>query len=152
MAQIYFKIAGSETSEKKQLMEKSLLNKTLVELSKFDCRLFRNNTGMGWVGKIIGRKTVEKITLAFPRPLRAGLCKGSPDLVGWTTIEILPEMVGKKVAIFTAIEAKTESTITSKEQKNFIKQVKKNGGIAGVFYNPTESKDIITEWKNQLKS
>jgi hypothetical protein len=36
--------------------------------------------------------------------LKYGLCLGSSDLIGWTIREITPDMVEKKVAVFTAIQ------------------------------------------------
>ena len=111
-------------------------------------RLFRNNTGTAWTGKTVkntrdGGKYIEE-----PRPLRAGLCVGSSDLIGWTPTEITPEMVGRKLAIFTAVEIKSKGGKASPEQINFIQQVVKAGGIAGIAYTAEEAVNLI---KNQIK-
>ena len=53
---------------------------------------------------------------------------GGSDLIGWTSVVITPEMVGKKIAVFTAIEVKTGKVQVSDAQKNFIEQVNKAGG------------------------
>ena len=95
-------------------------------------RLFRNNVGTGWIGKLSKSKSGAMI-IENPRPLNAGLCVGSSDLIGWTSIEITPEMVGSKIAIFTALEIKTDTGKISKEQTNFIDNVNKSGGIASVL-------------------
>jgi hypothetical protein len=61
-----------------------------------------------------------------------GLCNGSSDLIGWTSIEITPDMLGKKLAVFSAIEVKTETGKLSPEQKIFLENVKNAGGIAKI--------------------
>ena len=64
------------------------------------------------------------------RVIEYGLCKGSSDLIGWKSIEITLDMVGKRVAIFTAIETKRpKNSNTSDEQYNFINTVQAAGGI-----------------------
>lgn len=83
------------------------------------------------------------VVIRSATPLRAGLIKGSSDLIGWTTVEITPEMVGQKVAVFTAIEAKTGKTKISPEQQKFIDVVIESGGIAGVAKSVEDAVKII---------
>lgn len=83
--------------------------------------LFRNNVG-----------TAYQEYNGVKRIINFGLCKGSSDLIGWTEVTITPEMVGQKMAIFTAIEVKLEKGKVSKEQENFINQVNGAGGIAKI--------------------
>lgn len=92
-------------------------------------RLFRNNTG--------------KLQDATGRWVEFGLCVGSSDLIGWTTREITPDMVGQKVAVFTAIEVKTASGDTRPAQVNFIDRVREAGGIAGIARSPEDAREII---------
>lgn len=114
-----------------------------LALSAAGCRLFRQNVGLGWVGKII-RKTASEITLGSPRPLHAGLCKGSGDLIGWTPVVITPEMVGRTVAVFTSIECKeTGGGRTSEEQKKFADAVVGAGGIAGIAASEEDGRKIV---------
>ena len=91
-------------------------------------RLLRNNVGATQIGK---------------RFIKYGLGKGSSDLIGWTTIEITQPLIGQKIAVFTAVELKTEKDRASKEQINFIEQVHKAGGLAGIVYNEEEYKKIF---------
>ncbi len=119
------------------MKEKPILARILLERSKTGARLFRNNTGMAWQG-IIKKQANGSILLMSPRPVNFGLCEGSSDLIGWTPYEIQPEDVGKKVAIFTAIEVKTKSVTSTKEQKNFIARVKSDGGIAEIYKEQQE--------------
>jgi hypothetical protein len=44
-------------------------------------------------------------------------------------------MIGKKIAVFTAVEIKTEKGIVSPEQKIFLENVKNSGGIAKIIRN-----------------
>ena len=89
-----------------------------ILIADHGCRLFRNNTGA--------------IKDAEGRLVRFGLCKGSSDLIGFRPTVITPEMVGKTVAVFTAIEVKTPTGKPTPEQVHFIKRVKELGGIAGI--------------------
>jgi hypothetical protein len=127
------------------MSEKKILNEALIEASKKGWRLFRNNTGVGWVGKIFRtpmpmsvRLNPSDIVIRNAAPLNAGLCVGSSDLIGWKKVTITPDMVGKEVAVFTAIEVKYGSTATTKEQKNFIEQVNKAGGVGKIIYGVDE--------------
>jgi hypothetical protein len=115
----------------------------MLRVSKLNTRIFRNNTGMGWVGEIM-KKATGIITLRNPRPLHAGLCLGSSDLIGWTSVEITPDMVGKKIAVFTALEVKAQYKKASTEQLNFLGQVKNAGGIAAVVRTEKEAEYTIT--------
>lgn len=127
------------------MTEGNITKKILMAIPKFvNTRLFRNNTGTGWVGKSRKKGTITYIEDA--RPLTAGLCKGSSDLIGWTTRVITEDMVGKNIAIFTAIEVKTKYGKPTAEQLNFIKQVKLSGGIAGVARDENDAIQLI---KNQ---
>ncbi len=92
-------------------------------------RLFRNNTG--------------RLQDAQGRWVEFGLCVGSSDLIGWTTLEITPDMVGQRVAVFTAVEVKTPTGRVKPEQENFIARVREAGGRAGIARNPDEARDII---------
>lgn len=77
--------------------------------------------------------------------IRYGLGNGSSDLIGWHTIRITPDMVGRKVAIFTALEIKAEDGIATKEQENFIAQVKAAGGYAGIVRTETEALEVFSD-------
>lgn len=68
------------------------------------------------------------------KPLSAGLsAPGSSDLIGLKRVTITPEMVGKTVAVFTAIEVKAGSSVRP-DQVAFLGKVLRYGGIAGVAY------------------
>ena len=88
-------------------------------------RLFRINSGMGWAGKVL-RRDPESILIHKPRPFHAAP-QGWPDLCGWTEIEITPDMVGTKIAVFTGVEVKVTGKL-SKPQEAFAGIIKGMGG------------------------
>ena len=131
------------------LKESNLSKRILLAVSSMtNAKLFRNNTGTAWTGKTVSSTRDGGKYIDEPRPLRAGLCKGSSDLIGWTPIEITQDMVGKKIGVFTAVEIKARGGKATPEQLNFIEQVRKGGGIAGIATTDDEAVNLIT---NQLK-
>lgn len=95
--------------------EMAVLRRILDACGRGAVRLFRNNTG-----------ALEDKT---GRVVRYGLCKGSSDLIGWRTVEVTPDMVGRKVAVFLALEVKDRGRLTA-EQAQFLQVVRESGGIA----------------------
>lgn len=105
--------------------EKNLINEFLSNLPE-NMRMFRTNSGMAWAGKSTLKGEFRIIKNA--RPFH-GMPEGWPDLSGWTEIIITPEMVGKKVAVFTAVEVKTGQLKLSGEQNKFKDLIERMGGI-----------------------
>lgn len=94
--------------------------------------MFKNNVGM--------------YTDQRGNVIRYGLCKGSSDLIGWTPVTITEDMVGKKLAVFTAVEVKLNKNGKYKAtdlQKAFISAVRNNGGYAGVADCKQDLEEII---------
>lgn len=109
-----------------------------VSRSHPNVRLFRNNVGMGFFGKIT-RETKKIMARMGFSLVRVGLIKGSGDLIGWESIEVTPDMVGQRVARFLSVETKrTRGGRLSDEQKNWLDQVNAAGGRAIVVNNPEE--------------
>jgi len=107
--------------------EIKLQNKILLRFSNGATRLFRNNVGMAWQGRML-KNNRGTVILENARPLHAGLMKGSADLIGWQSVEITPEMVGKRIAIFTSVEVKGKGTRTTPEQIVWRQNVSDAGG------------------------
>lgn len=64
-----------------------------------------------------------------------GLGPGTSDGIGWTCILVTPAMVGKTLAIFTALEAKKLPTDKpSPKQQIFLNAVDQAGGISRIVY------------------
>ena len=103
----------------------------MLEFNKDETRLWRNSVGFA--------RTETGSLLHF------GLCKGSSDLIGITEVEITPEMVGRKLGVFTAIEVKDKGKKPTKEQKNFIEFIKSKGGLAGVARSNKDVEKIVKD-------
>lgn len=106
---------------------------------RFKCQLMRNNCGAlpdvngRWIYYGLGnisKRHSEKIK--------------SSDLVGFTQITITPEMVGKTIAVITAVEVKEPGWEFNPRDKReqaqlaFISWVRAAGGLAG-FASSIES-------------
>lgn len=111
--------------------ETRLQRQIMLALSEAGCIVWRNETAGAWLGKVI-HKAQGQVTLADARLNTFGLCVGSSDL-----ILICPD--GR----FGAIEVKTAKGKPTKEQINFIEQVRKAGGRAGIARSPQEALEII---------
>lgn len=108
--------------------ETNIQNTIRLALSAKGVTTFRNNVGVA----------------QFPDGSRVqyGLCPGSSDLIGWTPVTITPEMVGRTVAVFTAIEVKQPGKYPSPEQRQFLANVTKAGGISGTARSPEDALNI----------
>lgn len=125
--------------------ETALRNAVTLAASGLGVRLFRNNVGLGWVGRLIGGVKAGRVTLAEARPLHAGLCKGSHDLIGLRPVVVTPEMVGRTVAVFVSIELKTGDVTVTTEQEDFGAMVQGCGGIVGVARSVDDALAILTK-------
>lgn len=72
-----------------------------------------------------------------------GLCLGSSDLIGWRTVEVTPDMVGRRVAVFVACEVKGPMGRVSREQEMFLSAVRLAGGIGAVARSAETAADLI---------
>ena len=96
--------------------------------SKPHVRIFRNQVGEGYVGKAL--RDPEGVFLTDARHVRMGLFPGSGDLIGWRTVTITADMVGKPIAQFLSIEVKTPTGRVRDEQRNWMEQINAAGGMA----------------------
>jgi len=114
--------------------------------SKLGSRLFRQNTGMAWIGETVrewrdGGNSYR--TIKNPRPFHAGIV-GMSDLGGWSPLTITADLVGQTVAVYTAAEVKAGTDRLSTEQKDFIAAVLAAGGRAGVARNDEDLTKILS--------
>lgn len=118
--------------------ERNVQRKIFKEIGgRQDCRLFRNNCGMA-VYLSDSKGGIKK------RRVKFGVCNpGGSDLIGWRSITITPDMIGDRLAVFLAIETKAPKKGPNKNQRNFINQVRKAGGLAGSARNIAEAIKII---------
>jgi len=131
--------------------ETNLVRSIMLKLGKIpSIRLFRNNIGNAWIGKSVKFTQRQNVTVnpgdvlvQQGRFFNAGLCVGSSDLIGLKSVVVTPDMIGKKIAVFTAIEAKTKTGKPSTEQVNFINMVNSLGGIAFIAKSDSEAHEFI---------
>lgn len=110
------------------------------KLSNGRVRLFRNNVGQGLMishkhgftaQAIIGKAIDLARSLGgHAQRIRFGLAVGSGDLIGYQTVVITPEMVGKQVAVFLSCEVKTEKGPVREEQYRWAAHINSVGGRA----------------------
>jgi len=131
------------------MKEQNILKTILLDVCRGSVRLWRSNAGQGWVGKThhVGSAGMVKVypgdvVVRNAQPLRAGF-KGLSDLTGYVTIEVTPDMVGEKIAVFSAVEVKAARGRASKEQKSFIERVLAAGGRAGIARSSEDAKKVL---------
>ena len=107
-----------------------------------DGRLWRNNVGQAWLGPWY-RTEAGHVIVTKPMRVRYGLCEGSSDLIGFKSMTVTADMVGKRVAVFTAVEVKSLKGRTSEIQQNFIALVQAKGGLAGVARDTEQAARIL---------
>ena len=112
------------------MSEIEIMRRIQLVATRIGARLFRNNVGMGWTGIKANTASNNSVLLHGARPLHAGLCKGSSDLIGFYPLTITKEMVGLVLPIFLAAEIKSKSGRLSKEQESFLKMLSDFNAIA----------------------
>lgn len=136
-------------------LETKIVHEVMIAVTKAGGRAFKNVRGGMYpiasikplLAAIFKAKWADVVKLARSiHPLLAGLCApGSSDLIGWTTIIVTPDMVGRKLAIFTAVEVKTEDGVVDPDQYKFIDVVTEAGGFAGVARSPQDALKIMQQ-------
>lgn len=109
-----------------------------------DVRLFRNNVALAWTGNV-QRLQDGSVLIKNPRPLHAGLTRGSGDLIGWRRRIITQDDIGASVAQFLSLEIKNRRGRASKEQKNWAEVVRQFGGLAGIVRSVDEAMAEINQ-------
>lgn len=84
-------------------------------------------------GCVLHRNNIGSYKDPSGRWIQYGVCNpGGSDLIGWTPVTVTADMVGHRLAVFTAVEVKAARGKPSPAQVNFIDAVTKAGGFAGV--------------------
>lgn len=112
------------------MTETALLQDIRLKLSRGDVRLFRNNQGR--FQDITGRW----IQFGVGNP-------GGSDLIGFRSVTISQQHVGRTFAIFCAIECKSSKGVVTAEQENFLSTVRRSGGIAGVARSVADAESLL---------
>ncbi len=126
--------------------ESTLFAKVFTKLRDF--KIFRNHRGKAWQGKSYYNKNDRTVLISNPKMYEFGLIAGASDLIGWKKVKITSEMVGETMAQFVAIEGKTGRDKLSKDQYNFLKNVKESGGISLVAYGKDGEVELLGEFED----
>lgn len=106
-----------------------------------DTRLFGNEVGLGWSGKLLSNNQ-GRVILENARPVRYGLAPGSADLIGIRRVLITPDMIGQTVGVFLSIECKKGSGRARGDQPAWRDMILKFGGRAGVAWDAAQARAI----------
>lgn len=109
--------------------------------------LFRANVGQGWAGKVQRMHLTpdtNTILLVNPRPFSTGLPVGFPDLFGFVPVTITPDMVGRQVAVFAAVEVKQKHGRVSSRQQAMLGFLQAQGARAGVARSVDDAARILS--------
>jgi hypothetical protein len=117
------------------MSEHEIQQRILLACGSGSTRLWRNNVGTGWAGQAakITAGNIRAVAAALRpgdvvvrqgRPLHAGLCVGSSDLIGYRQVN--------GVAQFVALEVKSATGRPTKEQAQFIDHIEAAGGVSGI--------------------
>ena len=122
-------------------------NQLRKRASELGARLFRQNSGMGWIGKVergpgVKRLNAGDVVVRNARPFHAGF-DGLSDLGGWSPVTITSDMVGATIAIYAQVEVKFGADRPTKEQLAWIEAVKASGGRAGIARNEEDLSEIL---------
>ena len=112
--------------------ETKLMRLIMIALSNAHCITWRNETSGAYVGKVI-HKDARIVTLQNAQLMTFGLCVGSADIIG----------IHKPTGRFLAFEVKTKTGRPTKEQLNFIEQVRAANGIAGIVRSAQDALDLL---------
>ena len=118
----------------------------LLACGSGNVRLWRNNVGTGWAGqatKVTGENLRAiaaglrpgDVVIRQGRPLHAGLCVGSSDLIGYRQVD--------GVAQFVALEVKSATGRPTAQQVQFLDHIQAAGGLAGIVRSVDDAAAIL---------
>ena len=128
------------------MSEHEIQQRILLACGSGIARLWRNNVGTSWAGQAtkITPGNIRAVAAALRpgdvvvrqgRPLHAGLCVGSSDLIGYRQVN--------GVAQFVALEVKSTTGRPTKEQSQFIDHIKGAGGVAGIVRSVADAQTML---------
>ena len=128
------------------MSEHVIQQQILLAHSSGTTRLWRNNVGTGWAGqatKVTGGNLRAiaaglrpgDVVIRQGRPLHAGLCVGSSDLIGYRVVD--------GVAQFVALEVKSATGRPTAQQVQFLDHITGAGGCAGVVRSVDDASALL---------
>jgi hypothetical protein len=135
-------------------LEHPIQQRILLACGNGENRLWRNNVGTGWTGQATRLTTGNlravaqtlrpgDVVIRNGRPLHAGLCVGSADLIGYRSEMITGEHVGQRLAVFAAVEVKGPNGRPTPEQARFLAHITEAGGRAGIARSEQDARSIM---------
>lgn len=114
--------------------KESLVNDAVIKVARLHgATLYRNRRGM--------------VRLEHGGMFPYGLGpNGYPDLVGYKTITITPDMVSKRIAVYVGIESKRADKAkrtADDHQEDQLTVIRAAGGIAGVCRSAEEAEELL---------
>ncbi len=128
------------------MSEHLIQQRILLAHGSGDVRLFRNNVGTGWAGAatrvtagnlraIAHTLRPGDVIIRNARPLHAGLCVGSSDLIGYRRVNGLAQ--------FVALEVKSERGRPTTEQTRFLDHITSAGGCAAIVRSVADADSVL---------
>lgn len=128
------------------MSEHVIQQQILIAHGSGSVRLWRNNVGTGWAGQATkvtpgNLRAVSQalrpgdVVIRQGRPLHAGLCVGSSDLIGYRQVD--------GVAQFVALEVKSATGRATKEQAQFLEHITGAGGCAGIVRSVDDASSLL---------
>lgn len=129
------------------MSEHEIQQRILLACGRGEVRLWRNNVGTGWAGpstkvtagnlRVVAQGLQPgDVVIRGGRPLHAGLCVGSSDLIGFR--------IRDGVAQFVALEVKTPAGRATAEQQRFLGMVAGAGGCSGIARSVSDAERILS--------
>jgi hypothetical protein len=126
--------------------EHAIQQRILLACGSGPVRLWRNNVGTGWAGQATKVTTGNlravaqglqpgDVVIRNGRPLHAGLCVGSSDLIGYRQVD--------GVAQFVALEVKSATGRPTAQQTQFLNHITSAGGCAGVVRSVDDAHTVL---------
>ena len=126
--------------------EHQIQQRILLACGSGDTRLWRNNVGTGWAGQATKVTTGNlraaaaalrpgDVVIRRGRPLHAGLCVGSSDLIGYRRVD--------GVAQFVAMEVKSATGRPTAQQTQFLNHITGAGGCAGIVRSVDDALTVL---------
>lgn len=123
-------------------LEKNIQQEIRLAAKDEGCTLFRANAGMAWQGNKTQRMKDGSLVIHDPRPFH-GMIEGFPDLVGWQTITITQDMVGKKMARIVLPEVKQKRGKARDAQVRFKAKADKDHAVCGLVRSVEDFKNLV---------
>lgn len=129
------------------MREADIQSAVLIALSEQGHYCLRVNSGQFWGGEVMSHDG-SMLLLKHPTKIQ-GAVKGTADIVGCVQVVVTPQMVGKTVAVFTAIEVKQPGEKAKPHQENYLALMRSRGAIAGIATSSDEALSIINNKVHQ---